>query len=78
MQWRRVLHLKWKGECINVQTDKGVTAYREFCYRVTCPCGHEYRCGEFIRGEAIVCSVCNKAVNIIAIVYDNGCVTRIA
>lgn len=52
-------------------------AYREFCYRWTCSCGHDNRVGEIVAGKSNVCRICNKAVRIKTIVYDNGAVCHI-
>jgi len=57
--------------------NKGTTAYREFCYRWTCDCGHVNRVGEIVAGKSNVCDGCQKTVKVVSIVYDNWCVSRI-
>lgn len=58
-------------------SNKDNTAYREFCYRWTCSCGHQNRVGELIAGQSNECGGCKKLVRIGTIVYDNGCIVRV-
>ena len=47
-------------------------AFREFCYRWTCKCGHDNRSKEMSAGSKPKCDECGEQSVIKVVFYDNG------